>query len=48
LWEVLMKVRSRPGAVGTERWGEAWPQVRQEIPKAIAEKWRIQRAGWFN
>jgi hypothetical protein len=33
----------------TEHWGpEAWAQVRREIPKAIAEKWRIERAGWFN
>ena len=35
-------------AMLTERWGEAWPLVRQEIPRATAEKWRIQRAGWFN
>ena len=35
-------------AMLTERWGEASPQVRREIPKAIAEKWRIQRAGWFS
>jgi hypothetical protein len=36
-------------AMMTERWGtESWTKIRPEIPKAIAEKWRIQRAGWFN
>lgn len=35
-------------AMLVERWGEAWPLVRQEIPKVLAEQGRIRRAGWFN
>ncbi len=35
-------------ALLTEPWGEAWQRIRLEIPKALAEKDRIQRAGWFN
>jgi hypothetical protein len=27
---------------------ETWRIVRLEIPKALAERGRIQRAGWFN
>ena len=35
-------------AMVTEQWRDRWPRVRQEIPKAMAENWPIQQAGWFN
>ena len=35
-------------AMLTEHWGEEWQRIRLEIPKALAEKDRIQQAGWFN
>jgi hypothetical protein len=32
-----------------ERWDPpTWRIVRREIPKALAERDRIKRAGWFN
>jgi hypothetical protein len=31
------------------RWdAETWRQVRTSIPKALALKGRLERAGWFN
>jgi hypothetical protein len=27
---------------------EAWLEIRREIPKALAEKSCVERAGWFN
>jgi hypothetical protein len=36
-------------AMLTERWDAAtWRRVRREIPKALAERDRVKRAGWFN
>ena len=33
----------------TEPWNEeAWKQVKPEIKKALAQKSKIERAGWFN
>ncbi len=37
------------GAMLNEPWdGEAWQQIRLEIPKAVAERARIAVGGWFN
>ncbi len=36
-------------AMLTERWSsQVWQRIKPEIKKAMAEKSRIQRAGWFN
>lgn len=36
-------------AMLTERWApEAWEIVKKELPKAVSEKRRIERMGWFN
>lgn len=33
----------------TERWSaEAWPQIKSEIKNALAERSKMQRAGWFD
>ena len=32
-----------------QRWdADAWQQIRTQIPTALAEKSRIEHAGWFN
>ena len=35
-------------AILTEYWiAEAWQQIKAEIPRVLAERSRIRRAGWF-
>jgi hypothetical protein len=49
LWHPWLRVqRALPVFLGT-RWDrETWRLVRPEIRNALAERSRIERAGWFN
>ena len=49
LWHPWLRVQRLLRSMLTERWNEeAWKQVKPEIKKALAQKSKIERAGWFN
>ena len=49
LWHPWLRIQHLLRDILTERWDEeTWTRLRPEIRKALAERTRIRRAGWFN
>jgi hypothetical protein len=49
LWHPWLRIQLLLRDVLSERWDEkTLKQLRPEISKALAERERIERAGWFN
>jgi hypothetical protein len=49
VWHPWLRVQRLLRQMLGTRWDEAtWKQVKPEVRNALAERSRIQRAGWFN
>ena len=49
LWHPWLRIQRLIRVILETRWGaEEWPIVKAELRNALAERRRIERAGWFN
>jgi hypothetical protein len=49
LWHPWLRINLVLREMLHTRWGpEAWPKVKAELPKVLALRTQIRRAGWFN
>jgi hypothetical protein len=49
LWHPWLRIQRLIRVIRETRWNaDEWPIVKAELRNALAERQRIERAGWFN